>query len=355
MTLVWPVLLTITSAVPQKLAVAELDSPDSLLGLSLQVARQVTETAIAQKWSVTGPEELRVKLDAKSYTGLRKCGGQPVCVAQYLTGQGIKKTVTGVIARDERNYLVKLWLVNLETGQIESTVDRQILIASRRLQRDVQEALPGFLRGEKESLGNVLVEANVKDVQVFINGEFVGLTPTTLRLKTGKYDVKLDRKRYFSLQRFVDVDASKPSTVHFDLQLKPGEVAEKDDLPPMVAKDEARSAIALTAPTWIFGSVTLVAVGAGAVFGTLSSQQVTKLRAGYEPTRMTYEGTRAQALEAQRNAVAANVAFGVAGAAAIATTVFLVLDLTRKDEPNKVTVSPQWQPGVSGVSLSGRF
>jgi hypothetical protein len=70
---------------------------------------------------------------------------------------------------------------------------------------------------------------------------------------------------------------------------------------------------------------------------------------------MTYAGTRAQALEAQRNAVAANVAFGVAGAAAIATTVFLVLDIKKASSPQAVTLTPQLGSESMGLSLQGRF
>jgi hypothetical protein len=280
--LLLPVLLMISSASPTKIAVVDLDAPDAMTGLSLQVSRQVSDAAGAQKLSVIGPEELRIKLDAKAYASLKKCAGQAVCVSQYLIGQGAKKAVTGAINRDEKNYLVKLWLFNLETGQVEASIDRSILIASRRLQKDIQEALPGFLRGEKESIGTVVVDSNVRDVQIFLNGEFVGVTPTTLRLKSGKYELKLDKKRYFPLQRFVDIDAAKPTTARFDMQLKPGELADKDDIPPLAAAVEKQTPFSLSAPTWIFAGITVGALATGAVFGALSSQRVQTLKGGYD-------------------------------------------------------------------------
>ncbi len=347
--------LIAVGGVPQKLAVVELEAPDTLAGLASQVARQVIDAAQAQKWSVLTPEELRVKLDSKSNGLLKKCGGQSVCVSQFVSTLGVRKVVTGVFNRDEHNYLVKLWLIDVEKGVVEATIDRSILIASRRLQRDLGEAVVPFVRGEREAIGTVVIEANARDVQVFVNNEFLGVTPATLRLKPGKYELRLERKKYLPVQRFVTVETTQKKVEQFSLLLKPGEVSDKDDLPPIVAQNDNAKPIRLSAPTWIFGGLTVVALASGSVLGALSSQQSRTLAGGYSPDFMTYTGTRKQALEAERNATAANIAFGVAGGTAVLTGIFLVLDLIRKDSETTVALTPMVSDAVVGAAASGSF
>jgi hypothetical protein len=70
----------------------------------------------------------------------------------------------------------------------------------------------------------------------------------------------------------------------------------------------------------------------------------------------TYAGTRAQALQAQTDALVADVAYGIAGAALIATVVSLIFDIRAPAEAPAVEAAPAPAPGGGGgVVVRGHF
>ena len=116
------------------------------------------------------------------------------CAAARLATLGVERAVIGSLGRDERNYLLRLWLVDVEKGEVIADVDRAILIASRRLMQDAAAAIPPLLRGEREARATLQVSANVADAQVTVDGEFRGATPLTLQLKPGKHELVLEKR-----------------------------------------------------------------------------------------------------------------------------------------------------------------
>lgn len=86
---------------------------------------------------------------------------------------------------------------------------------------------------------------------------------------------------------------------------------------------------------FVFGGVTLVAVGAGSYFGLLSLRQSEEARAAL------YQDDTLRSLQAaQQNAVAANVAFGTAGVALIATLISLATQGGEPPAPPSQEVRP---------------
>jgi hypothetical protein len=341
------------NAVPANaIAIIEVDAPDTMMGLAGQVTRALVAEAQAQKLPIVTPEDLRARLAPKAWGELKKCGGRVACIAQTLDGQGISRAVLGQLGRDEKNYLLKLWLVDVRGMTVIADVDRAILIAARRFQKDLDEALPRLLRGEREAHGTLVIEANLADAQISLNGEFLGTPPLTQTLKPGKYEVKLERRKYLSITRLLNVDADKETREHFNLLLKPGEVAD-DQVPTLVKKPgEAPPAqpLRLSAPTWICGALTLLGGGASLYFSLTERDQEQKLLAGFDQASGVYAGTRKDALAAQQSALLANVSYGVTGAALAATILFLVLDAT-----SPVQVAPAVAGGGGGVVLRGHF
>jgi PEGA domain len=347
--------LLVLGAAPQRWAVVDVDAPDALMALAGQVTRAVVAEAQAQKLPVLGPEELRALLKPKDLEALRRCGGKPACVAQLLEGQGVTRAVLGQLGRDEKNYLLKLWLIDVPGLQVVTDVDRPILIAARRFQADVAEAVPRLLRGEREARGTLIIESNLADAAVSVNGEPVGTPPVKLTLKPGKYEVKLERKKYLGVSRLLGVEADQTTRERIALLLKPGEVADEAALPSLARRPEGGGGgggFHLGAGTWICGALTLVGVGGVLYFGLTEKAQAQRLLDGYQSATGTYAGTRQDALAAQQSALLTNVSWGVAGAALVATVVFLVLDATR---PQAVTVAPWLGAFGGGFALGGRF
>lgn len=350
--LLGPALLATALTAGPTLAIVDVDSPDMMMGLGAQVTRAIVKEAQAQKVTLVLPDELRRRLDPKKYEQLRKCGGKPACAANELSGQGLERVVLGSLTRDEKSYLLKLWLIDLEKLEVIADVDRAVLIAARRLEKDVEQAVPPLLRGEREARGTLVITCNVPTAQVSLNGEFLGTPPQKLSLKPGKYEVKVERAKYLPVTRLFGVEANQTTTADVKLLLMPGQVPDEEVVPKLAdAKpDGAGGQVTLSPLTFVLGGVTIAAAGTGLAFGLIAHGQEATLRGGYDLTTDTWAGTRAQALEQNRNALIANVSFGVAGAALVGTVISLVVDATH---PAPVQVSPAVTPGGGGGLVVG--
>jgi hypothetical protein len=351
-------LLALLSGASPRVAVVDVEAPGLMMGLAAQVTRAVVTGAQAQGLDFINPEQLRVKLDPKQYEQLKKCGGNVACAAQLLEGQGAERAVLGTLDRDERHYRLKLWLVDLKGLTVIADVDRRILIAARRFEKDVEQAVPPLLRGEREARGTLVVESNVADAQVIVDGDFIGTPPVTLTLKPGKYEVKVDRKKYLGATRLVAVEAGQETKEFIKLLLKPGEIPDEQLVPALTKKAAGSDAaepppMSVSALTWIAGGLTVAAGATGLGFGLLARSQERALVEGFNEDTRVYQGTRAEALEQNRNALIANVAFVATGVAAAATVVSVIIDATRPSPA--VQVTPVVTPGGAGVTVGGRF
>lgn len=333
-----PALLTLlTVSAGETWAIADVDAPDVMMGLGAQVTRELLAEAEAQQLKALTPDQLRGMLPADRYAALKKCRDSSACVAQALSGTPVTRIVTGSLQRDERNYLLRLWHHDVKTGALVCDVDRAILIAARRFQKDVAQAIPPLLRGEREARGTLVVESNVANAQISVNGDFIGTPPATLTLKPGKYEVKVERNKYLPVTRLVAVEANQKTTEFVKLLLIPGQTPDEDTVPKLAAtkagQAEQGSALTLTAPTWISGGVTVAAGVSAAIFGALARSQASALLGGLDEATGVYQGTRGQALEQNRNALIANVSFVAMGVAALATAIFFVIDVLTDDRP----------------------
>jgi len=341
------------SLTPGRLAVVELDTPPTMIGLGAQVVQRVIGAARQQGYTVVAPEQVEQALGRASLEELKKCKGQPTCVAARLSTLGVQHAVVGSLNRDDRAYLVKLTLVDVERAQIVAEIDRGVLIASRRLQQDVDEAVPRLLRGEGEARGRLVVTSTAKNAEVWIDGALRGTTPLELELKPGRYEVKVVKRAYLPLQRWVDVAANETSENAFRLLLQPGAVDEEAEIPALVAQpttNEARE-LRITLPAWIaFGAA--AATGAtGMYFGIQSQQLERSLKGSFDATNGIYGGTRAEALAGRQKAQTANILFGVAGAAAVSGVLFAVFDVGGAE----VAAVPTAGPDAAGVQVGGQF
>lgn len=347
--------LAMTAAPAGKIALIDLDT--TMVGMASQVTQALKEAAAKEKLAIVPAEDLRTQLGAKKYLELVKCSGKPACVSQALGEiQGITRAVSGSLTVDDKNYNLKLSLIDLQGLTVIADVDRSILIASRRFQKDVKELSGPLLRGEREARGTLVVKTNARDAQVTVNGEFIGVAPVTLQLKPGKHEVKVERPKYLPVTRLVDLEPNQTFTAEIRMILKPGEKVE-EDVPALVARNgegagDARG-FRLRPPTIVFGAAAILAFGVGTVFGIQSNSTDKQLLAGYNKTTDTYSGKRVDALSAQNNALIANVSFGVAGAAVIVTGVLLFLDIRAGDAP--LEVAPLATPTGAGVLIGGHF
>jgi hypothetical protein len=336
-----PALVTLlVSGAADTFAIVDVDAADAMMGLGSQVTQKLLEVAASQKLTVVPPEKLRTLLPSEKYQALRKCQGNTACVSAAFAGTSVTRAITGQLSRDERNYLLRLWHHDVRGTKLVCDVDRAVLIAARRFQKDVDQAVPALLKGEREARGQLSIEANVANAQLSLNGEFMGTPPMTLTLKPGKYEIKLVKNKYLPVTRLVAVEANQTTTEKVKLLLMPGQTPDDDVVAASKPGTEAAGVsggLTLRPPTIVLGILTMLTGSSAAIFGLISNRQETDLRAGYNAMTNVYQGTRADALEQNRNALVANVSLIALGAAAVATVVFLVIDLV---SGNRAPTSP---------------
>ena len=362
MTLMLPAVLALAlgaAAAPGKTALIDLDTPPTMIGMGAQVARALQGAATREKLPIVSGDDIRTKLGEKRYAELVKCAGRPACVAQSLAElPEITRAVSGSLSIDEkdRNYQLKLSLIDLKGLTVIADVDRLILIASRRFQKDVEQLAGPLLRGEREARGTLVISANAKNAQVTVNGEFVGVAPVTLQLKPGKHEVKVERPKYLPVQRLVDVDPDKTNNTEIRLILKPGEKPDEEEVPGLVAKPTAAPATQgfhVSAPTLVAGGAAIAVFGVATIFGIQANSTEQRLLSGFNAKTGVYGGTRADALSIRGNALIANVSFGVAAAAVVATGLLLIFDIRAADAPLEVT--PAVSPSGGALLIGGHF
>lgn len=340
-----------------RLAVVDIATPPTMVGLGIQLTQAVGDAARKQGYSVVGSGDIRKALGADRYQELVDCGPSAACAASRLTGLRADRAVLGSLGRDERNYVVKLWLLDLRAGKVVAEVDRSILIASRRLVQDVTDAIPPLLRGEGERRGTLTITTKVKGAEVTLNGEPVGQAPVTAQLKPGRYRVQVSKQNHMAVDRLVDVNAGQTTVEEVRLIPLPGVRLEPE---PVAAAEKkpgpSESGLSLPWTAWVAFGAGAAAAGTGGYLGLRARTTEGKLTLGRNPATGVYSGTRAQALAGRQDAFMANVLYAAAGVAA-AGGVLLTLFAQPPDaaQPSGVKAGAVVGPSGPAAVVQGSF
>ena len=132
----------------------------------------------------------------------------------------------------------------------------------------------------------------------------------------------------------------------------------EDDVPQLGKKAEDEGpTYKVPVATWITGGVAVVSAGVGTYFAVVSNTAGSN--AGTGPI---YNITRADAVKAKRNAIVADVLFGVSGAAAVTAIlcgIFVREEVARPGPRDSAAQPPQTSiapiPGGAAITLSGSF
>jgi hypothetical protein len=319
------------------------------------MTRQVLDGARAQGLKVITPEELETFLGPKNVLALKQCGGAAGCVAAQLAQLPVNRAVVGTLGRDDTHYLVHLWLIALTPPAVMAEVDRAVLIASRRLQPDVAATIPGFLRGEQDAKGTLMVESNVPGASVVLDGEPIGLTPVTRTLKPGKHELRLSHTGFYPVERLVTVEPGKTTRDVVRLVALPGTSAAGLATPAPEASPAGGGGFRVPVAGWVALGVGAAAAGVGTWLAVASQDNQNQLLAGYNPSRNSYQGFRSQAVTGQNQATWANVCFGIAGAGLVTWGVLTWIASSAPATPPGPQASIGVGPHGASVALSGRF
>jgi len=321
------------------LVIAETLSPPDMVGLGARMSRSVEAEARQQRLTVIGPQQLRRTLDDAQLEALAACKLDSYCATPLLQATGATRAVLASLERDRAHYLVRLALIDLRTGERIAQVQRAVLIASRRLDRDVQAALPGLLRGEQEATGELVLEASVPGVQITVDDVPSGTTPLSLTLKPGRHRILAEVAGHYPVERFVDVDAGGRHAETLRMTAHSLADAGPVDEPAVTAeRTEAaqRASSSRLEAAGVLGGTALVALA------TTAGLHAAAIKDGQRPEgASTLRGAR-------------NVALGVGAASALAAGALWLWEST-SSAPPPIAISPLMSGTELGFAIGGRF
>jgi hypothetical protein len=313
------------SAETQTIAVLDLGAPPVLRNLARALAVAIAEEARGlghetrdsrEVGAVVGPERMEAAAD---------CGVDVRCLTAALRGFEADRVLAGTLDRGRTAYEVRLVYVDLSSGRVVGTLNRDILIASRRLERDVRDAVPDILAGVAEQDGVLVVATDVPGTRVLLNQALVGETPPHVRVavQPGRHHLRIVAPDHLPYDRYVEVVAGEETVLEPRLFLEPGKSP-----PSLVAEappEEEAPGGGLQTPPSALVSLALgaLAVGGGAYFG-VQAREIE--RAAVDRSGDGFlDVTRTDALLGKRHARNANILYGLAGASLIAASLLTVL------------------------------
>ena len=136
----------------------------------------------------------------------------------------VQEICVGSVGKVGNLYTVSLRLINVETGQVIKTVSEDcpcpIEAVLTRSMHNVALKLAGLLPNQTTPLtGKLAVRSQPAQARIFIDGKDYGQTPATVSLPAGKHVLVLQKDRFASARKSVEVVPRQTQSVQ--LTLKP--------------------------------------------------------------------------------------------------------------------------------------
>jgi hypothetical protein len=345
-------------AARQKLAVVALSSPPLMMFTGKSVSEAIAEEAVREgKFEVLGPDQIEKILGREGYQKLLDCGPDVVCASTRLSPTKADKMVVGALSKTETAYRVTIVFADAKSGVKITSIDREILIASRRLKPDVVAATPALLRGEVEATGKLVITTPRAGASVLIDEEITGTTPFTLTVKPGKHKVMVTQDGFVQQDpHYVDVPPGGTFADKVKLFPVPGRELPPEEPKKAVVAEEEKG----TFPQWPAWAV-LGASAAALTIGGIEGLSVSR----FEKTAVdadkngVIDVTRQQAVEHATTTKIANGCFIGGGIGLGFSAALFYLAYQRPPAADK-TAPPQTPkaevfPTPNGFVVSGRF
>ena len=157
------------------------------------------------------------------------------CLAAMGKKFGAQKVVYSTAEPDGDKLAIKFKVVDVKKKKAINELDAKaagtagLPDALGKLIVDAFGKLPEEKPPEPPKAKPVLVSvgSNIEGANVTINGEMAGRTPFKIRLKPGRYKIKLVREGYVEVEDVVTI-GTKAQTVSFELKKKPATIAKPD-------------------------------------------------------------------------------------------------------------------------------
>lgn len=143
----WLGLSPLSTAAQERLAVAPLSAPEELTFTGKSLSEAVVKQAGKQQLTVVGPEALAQRLGKDKHRALADCGASAPCLTALVRTLPVDRVVGGSLDKVGNAYRVSLVSADVRSGEVITTWEREVPVASRRLAAEVAEAAVQLLRG----------------------------------------------------------------------------------------------------------------------------------------------------------------------------------------------------------------
>jgi hypothetical protein len=285
------------------------------------------------------------------------CGNTSVACLQKI-GQSLRADSLILVSARKAGSAVELTLrlFDVKTGgdsggakralPADATARGELLLEATRAMLGIKATrVPSVVQ---EALGGLTISASVKDVEITFAGQPRGVTPLELRnLPVGSYDVEARRKGYIGWRGKAEVKADQVTRLEIEMV----QARRSEEAPGFLES--------IRTSTWVIAGAGLAGLIIGSGFA-----------AHFKSTQNRFdelEGITLQEIRqlqdlkstGERDALAANICFGIGGAALLTSVVLSYLDYRRaRNAAPPTTVEKrraQWRVGPGAVRLDLRF
>jgi hypothetical protein len=341
---------------PSAALAAPLDEGSSMVLLPVEGDRTIPtlstelQAALAQLGRKVQPSTLKLD-DLMFAVGCKKAS--VACLQQI--GQTVKASalIVGQARKVGESVELSLRWFDVKTGidqgnavrllPLEAGARGKILAAAVRDLLGIKTPPPS----SQEATGGLSVSASIPYVEVVIDGQPRGAVPLELRgLPVGSYTIVARRDGYLSWQGKAEVKAGGLTRIEVEMVPAAGGTAAPGYFE------------AIRTRTWVIGAAGLLAVAIGGAFAAHLKAQQNHMDETKGVTLDEIRQMQDYKETGERDAIAANVLFGVGGAAVIAAGVLSYLDYrrARKGSPERrAEPSPRVTVGARSVGVGLSF
>jgi PEGA domain-containing protein len=198
------------SAAPEgRVAVVPLDSPPELTFTGKSAADAFAAEASRRGFEVVTPAQVEEKLGRAGTLALVRCADDAKCLAAKAAPLGVARIVSGWLRKRGEAYRVALVHADARTGARLGGVEREVPIASRRLNKEIALAAPMLLAGQADAKGVLSIETTPAGALVTVDDVPVGTTPLHHEVLPGRHKVQVAATGYFDAAPvWIDVPAN---------------------------------------------------------------------------------------------------------------------------------------------------
>jgi len=222
----------------------------------------------------------------------------PDCLAGIGESRGADKVLYTEVREEEGGgFFVQISMVDVESR--DSMTPEGGTEVRENLNQFLGQALEKVLGPEpvpETVLSRVDLSTNPAGAEIYLDGDFVGVSPVTLRLKKGRYKLRANRVGYEEAIREIDVEAGKKTAKNLEMT----RIVVAVPVGPVPVKEREIEKKPYYKTWWFWTTIGAVVVAGGATAAVLAtrgggggegSARFT-LDAGYAPRDVTLYPTR---------------------------------------------------------------